>query len=51
MNVETPLKLAEQDYQNAMSSKHQLSYKVMNQTGGDEQLIVLQLPISRLKLI
>jgi len=42
MNVETPPKLTEQDYQDAMHSKQRLTYKVVNQTVGDEQLIVLQ---------
>lgn len=42
MNVGTPPKLAEQDYQDALHSKHGLTYKVLNQTVGGEQLIVLQ---------
>lgn len=41
-NIGTPPKLAEQDYQDAMQSKHRLTYKVLNQTAGGEQLIVLQ---------
>ncbi|ODA42365.1 Membrane-associated sensory histidine kinase with HAMP domain [Desulfosporosinus sp. BG] len=42
MSVGNPPKLAEQDYQDAMHSKQRLTYKVLNQTVGDEQLIVLQ---------
>jgi two-component system OmpR family sensor kinase len=34
--------LAEQDYQNAMNPKYKLIYKVLKQTTGSEQLIVLQ---------
>ncbi|MDR3585118.1 MAG: ATP-binding protein [Desulfosporosinus sp.] len=41
-NVGTPPKLAEQDYQDAMNSNHRTTYKVVNQIGGAEQLIVLQ---------
>jgi two-component system OmpR family sensor kinase len=41
LNVGTPTKLAEQDYKDAMSPKHKLTYKVVNQTEG-EQLLVLQ---------
>ncbi|TGE32233.1 HAMP domain-containing sensor histidine kinase [Desulfosporosinus sp. Sb-LF] len=37
-----PSKLAEQDYKDAMGSKAGLMYKVLNQTAGSEQLIVLQ---------
>ena len=42
INVETPPKLSGQDYQNAMHSQQRLNYKVLNQSSGDEQLIVLQ---------
>ncbi|HEY8911123.1 MAG TPA: ATP-binding protein [Desulfosporosinus sp.] len=42
LNAGTPPKLAAQDYQDAMHSKHELTYKVLNQTGVGEQLIVLQ---------
>jgi len=42
MNVGTPPKLAKQDYQDALSSKHRLTYKVVNQTDIGEQLLVLQ---------
>ena len=42
INVGTPPKLAEQDYQDAMNYKQRLTYKVLNQTVGGEQLIVLQ---------
>ena len=42
MNIGIPPKLAEQDYQAAMYSKHKLNYKVVNQTEGGEQLLVLQ---------
>lgn len=40
-NVGMPPQLAEQDYQDALHSNHKLTYKVLNQTVG-EQLIVLQ---------
>ncbi|WP_040413335.1 HAMP domain-containing sensor histidine kinase [Desulfosporosinus sp. OT] len=39
---ETPPRLTEQDYQDAINSKPKFTYKVLNQTLGDEQLIVLQ---------
>ena len=41
MNGGTPLRLADQDYQAAMSSNHRLNYKIVNHEG-DEQLLVLQ---------
>lgn len=41
MNVGTPPKLTDQDYQDAMHSKHRVTYRVLNQAIG-EQLIVLQ---------
>jgi len=37
----TPPKLSDQDYQEAIHAKHRVSYRVSNQAGG-EQLIVLQ---------
>jgi len=42
MNVRTPPKLAEQDYQDAINSKQRLNYRVLNESVGGEQLIVLQ---------
>lgn len=39
---EAPPKLSEEDYQDAMSSKHSLTYKVSKEAAGSEQLIVLQ---------
>lgn len=42
VNVGTPQKLPEQDYQNALGSEHNLTYKIVNSTGGEELLIVLQ---------
>jgi len=41
-NGEAPPKLTERDYQEAMSSKHGLTYKVSKQASVSEQLIVLQ---------
>ena len=41
-NLGTPQKLAEQDYQNVLRSVHGLTYKIVNPTRGEEQLIVLQ---------
>jgi len=38
---QAPPKLAEKDYQDAMRSKHELTYKVIEQASGSEQLIVL----------
>lgn len=40
--VGTPQKLAPQEYRNVMSPGHDLTYKIVTPTGGDEQLIVLQ---------
>ncbi len=42
MNIGTPPQLAAQDYQEAMRSKHRLIYKIIDQTAGGEQLLVLQ---------
>lgn len=42
INDGTPPKLTEQDYQEAMLPKTKLNYKVLNQTPGGEQLIVLR---------
>jgi len=42
MNVGTPPKLPEQDYQDALTSNRRLNYKVVNPTEGGEQLLVLQ---------
>ncbi|AET69088.1 signal transduction histidine kinase [Desulfosporosinus orientis DSM 765] len=39
---EAPPKLDDQDYQNALSSKHDLTYKIIDPASGNEQLIVLQ---------
>lgn len=39
---EAPPKLADKDYQDALLSKHDLTYKVIEPAGGSEQLIVLQ---------
>ncbi|WP_243454335.1 sensor histidine kinase [Desulfosporosinus fructosivorans] len=41
-NVGTPPKLAEQDYQDALSASSRLNYKIVNQNEGGEQLLVLQ---------
>ena len=41
-SLENTPKLAEEDYQNALSSKPRLTYKVVNPTDGGEQLVVLQ---------
>jgi two-component system OmpR family sensor kinase len=41
-NAAEPPKLSEQDYQNALSAKHEMPYQIVNQTFGGEQLIVLQ---------
>lgn len=42
LNVGTPPKLAEQEYQDVMNSKHKSTYKVVNQIETGEQLLVLQ---------
>ena len=42
LNVGTPPKLAEQDYQDAMSLNHKVIYKIIDQAVGGEQLVVLQ---------
>lgn len=42
VKVGTPQKLTQQDYQDVISSERKLTYKVVNPTGGNEQLIVLQ---------
>ncbi len=41
-NPGTPPKLAEQDYKAALHSKRKLNYKILSETFGNEQLIVLQ---------
>ncbi|MDQ7092602.1 ATP-binding protein [Desulfosporosinus sp. PR] len=40
-NTETSPHLDEQEYQNALRNKRNLEYKVVNPTGGNEQLVVL----------
>jgi Signal transduction histidine kinase len=42
VKVGTPQKLPPQDYQAVINSNSKMTYKVINPTGGDEQLIVLQ---------
>jgi two-component system OmpR family sensor kinase len=42
INTTPPPKLANQDYQDAMGSNHKITYKIVNQTEGGEQLLVLQ---------
>ncbi|HWQ44004.1 MAG TPA: ATP-binding protein, partial [Desulfosporosinus sp.] len=41
-NDVTPTKLAEQDYQEAIRSKREVTYKVLSPAEGSEQLVVLQ---------
>lgn len=41
-NLGTPPKLADQDYQSAMGFDNKLTYKIVNQPVGGEQLVVLQ---------
>lgn len=41
-NEGTSPRLTEQDYKNALLNDHYLSYKIVNATGDNEQLIVLQ---------
>ena len=42
INTATPPKLTNQEYQDAMGSNVRITYKIVNQTEGGEQLLVLQ---------
>lgn len=42
VDVETPPKLADQDYYEVLKSKHRLTYKIVKQSEKGEQLLVLQ---------
>ncbi|MBE1446037.1 sensor histidine kinase [Paenibacillus sp. OAS669] len=45
------VKLSQQEYQEAMGSKHWINYKIVNDENGVEQLVVLQPIVNRGKLI